>query len=34
MKKGCLEKFWSGVRLEEKESEDLEIYGCKKQQLD
>ena len=31
MKKGYLEKFWNGVRLEEEEREDLEIRGCWKQ---
>ena len=32
MKEGFLEKFWTGVQLEEKEKEDLEIRGCRKLQ--
>jgi hypothetical protein len=27
-------KKWNGVRLEEEEREDLEIRGCRKQQLE
>ena len=34
MKKGCFEKYWNGVHLEEEEEEeeerDLEIRGCRK----
>ena len=31
-KKGALEEFWNGAHLEDKETEDLEIPGCRKLQ--
>ena len=32
--KSILEKFWNCFRLEERETEDLEIRGCRKRQME
>ena len=34
MKKGYLKTFWNCIRLEEEEREDLELDGCRKEQLE